>query len=196
MVAVATGRPVTAALPATETDAAVIARSRRDPRAFAEIFDRHWPAIRAFSTSRAGAAGEDIAAEAFRIAFDERRRFDAAVADARPWLYGIATNLLRRHFRSAERERRATGRLLGRREDDVAEDVLGRVEAEQLGPQLAVALAALPAGDRDALLLLAWARLDYEQISLALDIPVGTVRSRIHRARTRVRAHLSEGDAR
>jgi len=185
-----------AAVSATETDAAVIARSRRDPRAFAEVFDRHWPAIRAFSVSRAGPAGEDIAAEAFRIAFDRRRRFDPSCDDARPWLFGIATNVLRRHFRTAERERRANLRVLADGAGESPDDILGRLEAEQLGPQLAAALSALPAGDRDALLLLAWARLNYEQIALALDVPVGTVRSRIHRARLRVRAHLSEGEAR
>jgi len=185
-----------AALPATETDAAVIARSRRDPRAFAEVFDRHWPAIRAFSISRAGAAGEDIAAETFRIAFDGRRRFDPSCDDARPWLYGIATNLLRRHFRTADRERRANGRVLPEGAGESADDILGRLEAEQLGPQLATALSALRADDRDALLLLAWARLNYEQIALALDVPIGTVRSRIHRARTQVRSHLDGGEAR
>ena len=185
-----------AAVPAIETDAAVIARSRRDPSAFAEVFDRHWPAIRAFAVSRAGAAGEDVAAEVFRIAFDRRRSFDASCDDARPWLYGIATNVLRRHFRTSERERRASGRVLPDGAGESADDILGRLEAEQLGPQLASALSALPAGDREALLLLAWARLDYAGIALALDVPIGTVRSRIHRARTRVRAHLNGGEAR
>jgi RNA polymerase sigma-70 factor (ECF subfamily) len=176
------------------TDAMLIRRSWIEPATFAAIFDRHWPAIHAYCTSRAGAVGEDLAAEVFRVAFDDRRRFDVRHADARPWLYGIATNLIRNHFRRAERAGRATvraGRADARREADPIDDALGRVEAERLGPRLAAAMHALPAADRDALLLLAWAELTYEQIGLALDIPIGTVRSRIHRARTRVQAHLT-----
>ena len=73
-----------------------------------------------------------------------------------------------------------------------AEEPLGRLEAQLLGPELAAALAALPAADRDALLLLAWAELDYAGIARALGVPVGTVRSRIHRARRRVRAHIED----
>ena len=163
---------------------------------FGRLFDRHWPAIHAFCTSRAGAVGEDLAAETFRIAFDDRRRFDAAYGDARPWLFGIATNLLRRHFRTADRGRRAEAAMAVVDVDHLADDALGRIEAERLAPQLAAALATLPAADRDALLLVAWAGLTYEQVALAMDVPVGTVRSRLNRARTRVRAHLTKEEAR
>jgi RNA polymerase sigma-70 factor (ECF subfamily) len=180
------------ALPATASDGALIARSLAHPQAFAEVFDRHWPAVCGFCTSRAGAAGEDLAAEAFRIAFDERGRYDLRREDARPWLFGIATNLLRRFFRTTERERRAVERAGDVGGEDVAGDALGRLEAERLGPRLAAALAELSGADRDALLLVAWAGFSYEEVALALDVPIGTVRSRIHRARTRVRAHLEE----
>ncbi len=175
----------------TETDAILIRRSVREPEAFARVFDRHWAAIHRFCASRAGAAGEDVAAEVFRVAFDRRRHFDAAHADAAPWLHGIATNLLRHHFRSAGRGRAATARLTGGVEPDPADDALGRVEAEALGPRLAAALAELGAADRDALLLHAWAGLTYEEIARATGAPIGTVRSRIHRGRTRLRAHLT-----
>jgi RNA polymerase sigma factor (sigma-70 family) len=176
-----------------ETDAALVERSLLDGRVFAELFDRHWAAIQAFCTSRAGSAGEDVAAETFRIAFDDRARFNGRTADVRPWLYGIATNLLRRHFRSHERGERAHRRTLALDAPDLADEALGRIEAERLGPQLAAALASLSAKERDALLLLAWAELDYEEIGQALDIPLGTVRSRIHRARGRLQAHLTGG---
>jgi RNA polymerase sigma-70 factor (ECF subfamily) len=180
---------------ARERDATLVARSLVDPRAFTEIFDRHWVEIAAFCASRAGSAGEDVAAEAFRIAFDRRARFaDRTGAGIRPWLYGIATNLLRHHFRDAERGARAHRRSGGRHVPDVADDALGRLEAERLGPQLARALGELPAGERDALLLLAWAGLEYEEIAQALDVPLGTVRSRIHRARGRVQAQLALED--
>ena len=78
-----------------------------------------------------------------------------------------------------------------RDEDDPADDALGRVEAELLGPRLAAALRMLAADDRDTLLLYAWAGLTYEEVALATGVAIGTVRSRIHRARTRVRAHLA-----
>src|ERR1700748_472934 len=100
-------RRVNATATMIESDAAVVARSLSDPTAFAAIFDRHWARLHTFCTARAGAAGEDIAAETFRIAFDDRRRFDARFGQVRPWLYGIATNLVRHHFRSAERGQRA-----------------------------------------------------------------------------------------
>lgn len=173
-----------------ETDSAVIRRSLSDPRSFELVFERHWARLHAYCASRAGDAGEDIAAEAFRVAFDRRRRFDLRHDDAGPWLFGIATNLLREHFRRAERARRAGERLSGDPATEATDDALGRVEAERLGPLLAHALGSLPARDRDALLLLAWGGLDYEEIARALDVPIGTVRSRIHRARARLQTHL------
>ena len=122
------------------TDAALIAASLTDVSAFAAVFDRHWPAIHGWCAGRAGPAGEDLAAEAFRVAFDERARFDPRYADARPWLYGIATNLLRRHFREAARR----GQPPATPHSDFTEDALGRVEARALGPELAAALATSP----------------------------------------------------
>jgi RNA polymerase sigma-70 factor, ECF subfamily len=168
------------------TDAALIAASLTDAAAFAGVFDRHWPAIQRWCVSRAGPAGEDLAAETFRIAFDERARFDPRYDDARPWLYGIATNLLRHHFRRDARR----GGLPAAPGEDFTDDALGRVEARALGPRLAAALREVSSSDRDALLLHAWAELTYTEIAHATGIPVGTVRSRIHRARTRLRAHL------
>lgn len=179
---------------ASLSDAELIAASRRDPDAFSELFERHWDGLHRFCTSRAGAAGEDIAAEAFRVAFDRRNRYDARHSDARPWLFGIATNLVRDHFRAARRqevklERSAALDTLSQSDTD-----LNGLERQLLGPDLAAALKDIPAADRDALLLMAWADLDYEQIAQALGIPLGTVRSRIHRARQRVREHLQANE--
>jgi RNA polymerase sigma-70 factor (ECF subfamily) len=193
----ATGGPPRAspALPRPD-DAAVVVASLREPQAFAAIFDRHWPRIHAFCTARAGAAGEDVAAEAFRVAFARRARYDRAYPDARPWLYGIATNLLREHFRGAARGARALERsaALGAGDRAEAGEPLALLEAQMLGPDLTAALGALPAADRDALLLRAWAELDYDEIARALDIPLGTVRSRLNRARRRVRDHIASED--
>jgi RNA polymerase sigma factor (sigma-70 family) len=181
------------------SDAVLIERSLRDPSEFAAVFDRHWVPIHEYCTSRAAAAGEDIAAEVFRLAFDHRRRYDQRLPDARPWLYGIATNLLRQHFRTSQRGDRAGRRAVAMAELESVEQPLDRLEAQVLGPRLSEALRTLPPVDREALLLLAWAELDYQEIARALDVPVGTVRSRIHRARSRVRSHIalmSQGDNR
>jgi RNA polymerase sigma factor (sigma-70 family) len=179
---------------ATPSDAELVTMSVRDPEAFTRLFKRHWDDLYRFCLNRAGSAGEDIAAEAFRVAFDRRSRYDARYSDARPGLFGIATNLVRDHFRTARREE-------SKLERSVALDALSRsdteldgLERQLLGPDLAAALQGIPVADRDALLLLAWADLDYEQIALALDIPLGTVRSRIHRARQRVREYLQASD--
>jgi RNA polymerase sigma factor (sigma-70 family) len=173
-----------------DTDAAIIAVSRRDPARFAEIFDRHWLKIHRYCVSRAGAAGEDIAAETFRVALDSCRRFDDSHEDAAPWLFGIATNLLRRRLRSETRRARALLRLALGEEADLVESALDRVEAEGLGPKLAAALAQLTPVYRDALLLHVWGELSYEQVAAATRVPVGTVRSRIHRARAYIRSTL------
>lgn len=175
---------------APRSDAELIKASVRDPDAFTALFDRHWQDLYRFCRNRAASAGEDIAAEAFRVAFDRRRRYDAHYPDARPWLFGIATNLLRDHFRAARREELKLERSAALEVLTPEGDELGGLERQLLGPRLSDALRGLPPADRDALLLLAWADLDYEQIAQALDIPIGTVRSRIHRARQRLRAFL------
>lgn len=180
--------------PGRPTDAEIVATSVHEPSRFTELFERHWTDLLRFCSSRAGSAGEDIAAATFQTAFDHRRAYDPRYPDAKPWLFGIATNLIRQHFRAAEREadKRTRSAALTPQHDDLAE--LGGLERQMLGPRLAGALEAIPAADREALLLLAWADLDYLQIAHALGIPLGTVRSRIHRARQRLRTHLIEFD--
>ena len=173
------------------TDAGVIEQSLASPQAFGELFDRHWQPVHRYCRSRAGDAGEDLAAETFRVAFDGRASYDLGRADARPWLLGVATNLIRTHLRTSERGRRAVQRLDVGLGEDHAEAAVGRAEAALLGPALAKALDGIPAADRDALLLMAWNDLSYAEVSEALGVPLGTVRSRISRARLRLRAHLN-----
>lgn len=180
----------------TKSDADIIAESIRDPRTFGELFDRHWAVIYTFCSRRAGRDGEDIAAEVFRLAFDHRDRYDPGFPDARPWLFGIAGNSLRTHFRSTQRRERNGEWVLAllRRESACADELAGSEELAglSLDPELAQALAGLTTIERDALLLLAWEGLEYAEIARALDIPLGTVRSRIHRARQHMRAALNE----
>jgi RNA polymerase sigma factor (sigma-70 family) len=174
------------------TDAELIASSLADARAFATLFDRHHDAIAGYLRRRVDRSlGDELAAETFLQAFAARERYDLARSDARPWLYGIATNLLRRHYRSEERRLRAYARTAAPDGGDRPFDgVEGRLDATASRPAIAVALASLGPGERDVLLMYAWAELSYEQIADALGIPVGTVRSRLHRARGIVRERL------
>ena len=171
------------------TDATLIAASLTDGSAFAAVFDRHWGAIHRWCVARAGPAGEDLAAETFRVAFDERARFDPRYADAAPWLYGIATNLVRRHFREAARRGGTAAAVRGGLHRGRARAASRRARSAPSSPPRCARVAA---GDRDALLLHAWADLTYTEIAAATGVPVGTVRSRIHRARTQLRAHLED----
>ncbi len=173
----------------TTNDAGIIRASLTDPAAFAVLFDRHWVRIYRYCLQRAGPPGEDLAAQTFLVAFDQRRRYDGR-KDASPWLYGIATNLVRSWFRSAARGGLAYARAAAGNAADDLDDVLDQVEAERLAPEVAEGLAGLRAADRDALLLHALADLTYEEIASATGVPAGTVASRINRARARLRAHL------
>jgi RNA polymerase sigma factor (sigma-70 family) len=177
-------------------DAHVIERSRTEPEYFALLFRRHAPHLQRYITRRLGPqAAEDVLNEVFLVAFRQRRSYDLTRPDARPWLYGIATNLIGRHRRG---EVRALKALSASGVDPVTEAFVersdARVVAASAGRELAAALATLKAPFRDALLLVAWADLTYEETAAALGIPVGTVRSRVSRARSTMRAALGGVD--
>jgi len=185
-----------AAPDADADDATVIQFSRREPEHFDVLFRRHAPHIQRYVVRRLGPdAADDIVAETFLLAFRHRDRYDAAHADARPWLYGIATNLIGRHRRAEVRLYRALARTGA---DPVTEPFTDRVDdrvsAGHASRQLATALARLPADSRDTLLLAAWSGLSYEEIAVALGVPVGTVRSRLSRARGKLRRALGDTD--
>lgn len=177
-----------------ESDAQVIAASRADPLVFATVFDRHYDSVHRYLARRVGPdLADDLAAETFTEAFDVRLRFDTERPDARPWLFGIATNLLRHHYRSEARRLRAYARLdRPATPNDAFGEIEMRLDAERAGPAIAAAVARLSADERDVLLLLAWADLRYEEIAVALRIPIGTVRSRLNRARRRLRELIGE----
>lgn len=177
------------------TDAELIAASLRDGREFAPIFDRHYDAIAAFLRRRLEpATADELASETFVQAFAGRADFDLGRDSAAPWLYGIAANLMRRHRRSEARRLRAYARAAEPGSQPAHTDhVDARLDAGASARALAHALAALPPRRRDALLLHAWTELSYEEIATALDVPVGTVRSRIHRARAQLRELISRG---
>jgi RNA polymerase sigma-70 factor (ECF subfamily) len=186
------GQP--AAVDCSRPDGAIIAASRVDPSSFAPIFDRHFEAIHRYLGRRLGGApADDLAAETFVVAFRSRDRYDCSHEDARPWLFGIATNLMRRHWRTERRQLRAYERSgVDPIRDEIA-DADRRLDAAAAGPALARALAAIAPEDREALLLFAWADLSYADIGAALGIPIGTVRSPLFRARGRLRELLAPG---
>ena len=175
------------------TDAETIAASMHHPARFATVFDRHHGEIWAYLARRVdGALAEELASETFVRAFAARSGYELTYPDARPWLYGIATNLLRRHARSEERRRRAYARAVERDELPAAvEAVAERIDARAGARVVADALAGLSPADRDTLLLFALTDLDYEGIALATGVPVGTVRSRLHRVRRHLQAALA-----
>jgi RNA polymerase sigma factor (sigma-70 family) len=178
---------------AWRADAVVIERSLRDPDRFSEIFDRHYTDIHAYASRRLGPSlADDVAAETFLIAFDRRRRYDSAQPSARPWLFGIASNLIARHHRAEVRQYRALARA-GAIEavDGHAERVNGRVDAAAQRARLAAALVEIAERDREVLLLVAWAQLSCEEAARALGIPAATARTRLHRARRKTRAALA-----
>jgi RNA polymerase sigma-70 factor, ECF subfamily len=173
-----------------DSDAAAIAASHDEPGCFGVLFDRHATVVFRYLVRRVGVdAAEALLGEVFRVAFEKRATYDPARPNARPWLYGIATNLLRRHQRSEARRMSAVARLLARQRpaEDPADQVAASVDARDLWPHVADAVAQLPDVERDALLLYVWEELSYEEIATALDVPVGTVRSRLNRARLTLR---------
>jgi RNA polymerase sigma factor (sigma-70 family) len=180
----------------SETDADLMAASMHDPQRFAVLFDRHARTVHRYVASRARPGDvDDVVSETFLTAFRTRARYDRAYDNARPWLLGIATNVLHHH-------RRSEGRRLARlraappaaeTEFDLAESVAATVDDAAQTDLVARALARLDDRYRVVLLLAAGADLTYDEIARALGIPVGTVRSRLARGRHLLRELLDAG---
>jgi RNA polymerase sigma-70 factor (ECF subfamily) len=175
-------------------DHELIQFSLAEPERFAGIFDRHAEAIHRYLARRIGRSlADDLTAETFLVAFRDRRRYDVTQRDARPWLYGIAANLLRREQRTEVRQYRALARTgVDPVQDGDADRVLARVAAEDHIRKLAAVLARLSVREREVLTLVSQAQLTYPEVARALGIPVGTVRSRLHSARRRIRDALRD----
>jgi RNA polymerase sigma factor (sigma-70 family) len=175
----------------SSSDAEVIGRSLGEPEAFGLIYDRHAATLLRFLGRRAGAnVAEGLLGELFRIAFERRKMFDASRANALPWLYGIGSNLLLKHRRGEARRLRASARMAAEGVTAHRRASAAALDARLLFPRVADAIASLPDPEREALLLFAWEELPYESVAEALDLPIGTVRSRLNRARARLRELL------
>ncbi|MBW8763099.1 MAG: RNA polymerase sigma factor [Microbacterium sp.] len=172
------------------TDSEIIRRSLDQPAAFAELFDRHASAVNVFAAYRVGrSAAEDVLSETFLVAFRRRVDFDSGVESALPWLLGIASRLIRRH-RAVEAKHWQSFAASITQQDHSSlgglDEAMSRVDAEREVATMKIRIAALAPRDRETLLLYAWHGLSYEEISEALGVPVGTVRSRLNRVRKRL----------
>ncbi|MEU6140179.1 RNA polymerase sigma factor [Streptomyces sp. NPDC047081] len=181
-----------------------------DPEAFAELFDAHARAVygHAARLTGDGGAAEDVVSltflEAWRLR--EKLRPEAPAAHSgtaegeslRPWLYGIATNVLRNTRRTARRHSAALARLPERPADrdtvpDFADALVGRLEDAERLAAARTALGRLPGAEREVFALCVWSGLSYEAAGEALGVPASTVRSRLARARQRLR-RLAEAE--
>lgn len=167
----------------TPSDAEAIAASVTRPAAFDTVFERHLAVVHAFAYRRVGAnVAEDVTAETFARAFAKRDRYDPAHVSARPWLLGIAANIIGHHWRAERRQLLAYARAA--RADRPPGPSIDDSDA-------LAAVARLPRRQREVVLLHAWADLTYEEIARALGVPIGTVRSRLARARARLAGDLA-----
>lgn len=177
------------------SDAQVIAVSLRDPQAFGVVFDRHFRVIYGYLARRLSPSDADeLAGEVFRVGFERRAAFDTDRASALPWLYGIASNLVLKHRRHAGRSLRAMARLAGRSQVEAQPDAFSnidaRLDADRLRASVVAALRSLTDVDRELVLLAAFSELSYRQLAEALAMSEGTVKSKLSRARTKLREQL------
>jgi RNA polymerase sigma factor (sigma-70 family) len=169
------------AVMSSEPDASVLRRSIDQPDCFALLFDRHFAQVHRYLRRRLGdELAAELAAETFLRAFRSRRRFTGEQASVLAWL-----------FRTEERRLRAYARAAaGLSAYEPAIAVEDRLDAEALGPALALALAGLSPALREVLVLHAWAELSHEEIAEALGCSSAAVRTRLSRARSRLAAGL------
>lgn len=168
------------------SDAELISRSLSGDRdAFVAVIGRHEVALGAYLARRVGRdKAEDLLGDVWVAAYESRRTYDRSFADARPWLYGVALNKLRRHWRSAAAE-------------DLVPDVTGlaagwdpwpavdvRVDIQTL---LRAALGKLKPEEREVLTLVAWEDLTAAEAARVLGMPAGTARRLLHQARKELR---------
>lgn len=176
-------------------DSDLIVASWDQPQIFAEIFLRHYSAVFGFVGAALGVdVAADIASEVFLRAFEQRHRYRTEYRSARPWLMGIASNLVADHHRKHARERRAYRRAANREMavDDFADEAAQRLHADALSSLLVEALSLLRTEEVSVVALFVLEQMTYKEIAQTLDIPEGTVRSRLSRARTRLRNLLED----
>lgn len=171
------------------------------------MFERHREPVRAYCARRSGSldAADDLVSIVFLEAWRRRADVELAHDSVLPWLYGVAGRTVQRRTRTALRHRRLLDRLSTRSSSDPAahpqgpvladhaEDVAARVDDERHLRQVAVAMSGLGRLDQEVLLLCVWQELDHASAAVALRVPVGTVKSRLSRARARLKQATDDG---
>ena len=160
-----------------------------DHEGFGVLFERHARSVynHCFRRTASWADAEELTSAVFVEAWRRRRDVRPMGESARPWLLGVANNLLRNHRRSLRRYRAALARLPSPGpQPDPADDVAGRLADERQMSRVLALVERLPPRDQEVLALCAWSELTYQEAATVLDIPVGTVRSRLARARARL----------
>lgn len=171
------------------TDEELLARSETDASAFEPLVERHSKALHGYFARRAPGAADDLLAEAWLRAYEGRGGYDAARGPVRAWLFGVARNVLSAHWRGLDRPGAAAA-FAGEESSDPWRAVDRRLDAAAVAPLMRRTLAELPSVEREMLLLIAWEQLSPTEAAAVVGVPAGTARSRLHRARTRLRAAL------
>jgi RNA polymerase sigma-70 factor (ECF subfamily) len=161
-----------------------------DAEAFGDLYERHAHAVQSYCLWRTAdlQAAEDATATVFLEAWRKRGRLTLSTDSAAALLLGIANNVVRRQWRSQRRYRDALARMrsVGLTPNDLEAEAIARLDAIRQLREGGEAIRGLPRREREVLALLAWGDLSYGEIAEALGLPVGTVRSRLARARTRL----------
>ena len=164
--------------------------------AFETAYENHVGPIYRYAQRRLGPSmAEEVAAETFAEAWRTRDRYDPERGTPAAWFYGIAANVIKRHRRDETRQLRAYS-VTGTDPAWAVEDagrIVARLEATDRWPLVAAALADMRPTDRDIITLYCWEDLTYQEVADALDLPIGTVRSRLSRARARLAATVGHG---
>jgi RNA polymerase sigma-70 factor (ECF subfamily) len=171
------------------------ARGATEAEVFGDLFDRHARAVFAFCARRTAdlSLAEDLTSIVFLEAWRNRRRTQLAAAEnPLPWLLGVANNVVRNAIRSQQRYRAALRRLPAPSVvHGIDDDAVAPIETEEALREALRAIGSLSEGERDVVIFVLWSDLSYEEAALALGIPVGTVRSRLSRARSKLQSSLS-----
>ncbi|MEU5024940.1 RNA polymerase sigma factor [Streptomyces milbemycinicus] len=174
----------------TDTDDDLLLRSREDPTAFEPLVVRHSAALHGYLVRRAPSSADDMLSELWLRAYASRHGFDAARGTARAWLFGVARHVLAAHWRRLETEASGSAQFAEGIATDPWQAVDQRLDAAAIAPVLRQALTKLPAVERELMLLIAWEQLTPTEAASVVGVPAGTARSRLHRARSRLRERL------
>lgn len=176
-----------------QSDAVIIRNSITDPNAFEDIFHRHYKTIYNYFSRRVeNEVIEELASSVFVKAFEIRNKFDTTKENSLPWLYGISSNILNTSRRTKNRyqvrEKRAFEFY---KQDAISNDQSLLIEDKKLNESISGALENLKKADLEVVLLFIWEQLTYQEIASTLEIPIGTVKSRINRAKNILEKNLS-----